>query len=341
VPRLPERPNLDHLRHEARTLLRSAKAGDPDAIERIRTFSDRITLSTAQFALAREYGLASWPILCRYVEELLRAPEVSNSSAESGNPSLGVLHGQMSEVPRYGGRPWYKDVARAGLERWDHFPVGADPRPLVLTGVAWRTAGFVDGASKRSFTAGAIKGIPGVPDEPVELLRRALRHSRVVSDTAFLVTHADRSQTEFWTDRGRRLLPAWRIESPNARGVVWVMDEATLDRVWVPPSESATRAAEPCTLHRATLFQDGVTLRLRFTGAPKSIVAYDGLILETTTAVCVIPVERLLKSIPRSTWTRTLNHSREFTVRLARPLGGRVLVSLTGRPLAVLPWIAK
>jgi ankyrin repeat protein len=57
---LPARPNLDHLRREARDLLRAAQAGDPAAAGRIAAVSAAPTLASAQLALAREYGFASW-----------------------------------------------------------------------------------------------------------------------------------------------------------------------------------------------------------------------------------------------------------------------------------------
>ena len=57
---LPARPSLDHLRHEARALLRAAQAGDTAAAARIGAVSGSLTLASAQLALAREYGFASW-----------------------------------------------------------------------------------------------------------------------------------------------------------------------------------------------------------------------------------------------------------------------------------------
>jgi hypothetical protein len=58
---LPERPNLDHLRKQAKVLLRELRARNPQA-----------KLSTAQHALAREYGFASWRDLKSHVQELVR-----------------------------------------------------------------------------------------------------------------------------------------------------------------------------------------------------------------------------------------------------------------------------
>ena len=65
---LPARPSLDHLRHEARDLLRAAQSGDTVAADRIRAVSATQTLASAQLALAREYGFASWARLKTAVE---------------------------------------------------------------------------------------------------------------------------------------------------------------------------------------------------------------------------------------------------------------------------------
>ena len=60
---LPARPDLDQLRHQAKDLLRAARAGDRVATARIQAVSGRMTLTDAQLAVAREYGFASWPKL--------------------------------------------------------------------------------------------------------------------------------------------------------------------------------------------------------------------------------------------------------------------------------------
>ena len=65
---LPARPSLDHLRHEARDLLRAAQSGDTAAADRIRAVSAAPTLASAQLAVAREYGFASWARLKTAIE---------------------------------------------------------------------------------------------------------------------------------------------------------------------------------------------------------------------------------------------------------------------------------
>jgi hypothetical protein len=72
---LPGRPDLDQLRRQARELLRAAAGGEPDALARLRAVSERVTLSAAQLAVAREYGFPSWPALRAEAERRRRLSE--------------------------------------------------------------------------------------------------------------------------------------------------------------------------------------------------------------------------------------------------------------------------
>jgi ankyrin repeat protein len=68
---LPVNPNLEHLKKQAKELLRSFQQGDAAALERFRflpAFSAGANLSGAQHVIAREYGFASWPKLKEHVE---------------------------------------------------------------------------------------------------------------------------------------------------------------------------------------------------------------------------------------------------------------------------------
>ena len=51
---LSAKPSLDHLRRQARDLLRAARAGDTTAAGRIRAVADALTLASAQLAVARQ-----------------------------------------------------------------------------------------------------------------------------------------------------------------------------------------------------------------------------------------------------------------------------------------------
>jgi ankyrin repeat protein len=65
----PVRPNLEQLKHQAKDLLRAIKQGEPSALAELQKHHLKITnpenarLADAQFALARSYGLPSWPRL--------------------------------------------------------------------------------------------------------------------------------------------------------------------------------------------------------------------------------------------------------------------------------------
>ena len=65
MSKLPIRPDLDHLRHQAKDLLRAARSGDLAALERVGAPP---SLARAQLAIARDYGFAAWPRLKIEVE---------------------------------------------------------------------------------------------------------------------------------------------------------------------------------------------------------------------------------------------------------------------------------
>src|SRR5271155_3733368 len=87
--RLPAHPNLDHLKAQAKDLLKSHAAHAPQTLQRLREFHPRfsslvnasiadakLTLSDAQLALAREYGCTTWTSLKRVVDNTSSATGV-------------------------------------------------------------------------------------------------------------------------------------------------------------------------------------------------------------------------------------------------------------------------
>lgn len=71
---LPQDPDLDQLRTQARELQRAVRAGDEAALGRVARWHpqpplpDELRLTAAQLVLAREHGFASWARLRRYVQ---------------------------------------------------------------------------------------------------------------------------------------------------------------------------------------------------------------------------------------------------------------------------------
>ena len=92
---LPQRPNLDHLRKQARTVLRSMREHRAD-----------VTLADAQHAVAREYGFASWPKLKAHVEAL---PQGAGAGRDGGGTAVG---GDVPQPPLF---PRFTEAARRAL----------------------------------------------------------------------------------------------------------------------------------------------------------------------------------------------------------------------------------
>jgi ankyrin repeat protein len=76
--KLPEKPNLEHLKKQAKELLRDFQQGDTAAADRFRAQNVRpsggpsLKLADAQHVIAHEYGFTSWPRLKEHVESLTR-----------------------------------------------------------------------------------------------------------------------------------------------------------------------------------------------------------------------------------------------------------------------------
>lgn len=69
---LPAKANLEHLKEQAKDLLRKLQQGDAAAIERVRShvsFSApaSLKLADAQHVIARDYGFSSWPKLKQHL----------------------------------------------------------------------------------------------------------------------------------------------------------------------------------------------------------------------------------------------------------------------------------
>jgi ankyrin repeat protein len=83
---LPAKPNLEHLKKQAKELLHDFEVSVPDAIERFRSLESASAppkLADAQHVIAREYGFSSWPKLKEHVESLVRALEPGESLSKA------------------------------------------------------------------------------------------------------------------------------------------------------------------------------------------------------------------------------------------------------------------
>lgn len=144
---LPAAPSLELLRKRARSLLRAHRAGEPEALDRVRRHHPRATeaiqLADAQLVVAREHGFASWPRLKAYVERVTaHGPDLRHvietdvgyfedraegllSAHEGGVPEAASVF--RRHLPQLGGaRPTIADARLAiarqhGFEGWDAF----------------------------------------------------------------------------------------------------------------------------------------------------------------------------------------------------------------------------
>lgn len=155
MPDLPARPDLGQLRIQAKDLLRAATTGDGEALARIRTVSHRLILASAQLAVAREYGFASWPKLKREVErrEIL------------DNRDLARLTALLAEEP---------ELATARMEHWCDHPKGASPLGYAAmlrydtAGGSWRNLTGTAAIASALLQAGApVDGEPEEPETPL------------------------------------------------------------------------------------------------------------------------------------------------------------------------------
>jgi ankyrin repeat protein len=89
---LPPRPNLEHLKNQARTLLRERLASESSATERFAHLgiaSPNPKLADALHVIAREYGFDNWPALKLHVEVASEdAMEAFTAAVKANNAAL-------------------------------------------------------------------------------------------------------------------------------------------------------------------------------------------------------------------------------------------------------------
>jgi len=148
MSQLPDRPDVDQLRRQARELHRAAADGDAGALGRLREVSDKITLSAAQLTIARDYGFPSWPRL---------KAEVDRRRAHADGPSQGDHQAEADQAA--GATP-------PPVKSWEEMRDWAAQLLLSRTGEdvqAWNRrvgeAGLADEQALRSWLAG--QGVTG------------------------------------------------------------------------------------------------------------------------------------------------------------------------------------
>jgi len=239
---------------------------------------------------------------------------------------------------------------RQALRTWSAFPAGATPRPLVLTGppVADPASGFPNGDAKLAYLEGAFKWPAGLPSGPATAagfpLITAREATGVLRSVAaqgppvpsrLTVTGVRLGTAVFDTDRGPRKLPAWLFGLAGVHDPAGVLAVAA-SRIFAPPGRPAN--GRPF-VDDARLGRGGRTLTVRFTGAASGTgpctAGYSVTQAASRTAVAVAVKEHAHGG---SVACAAVGYTRQVTVALAAPLGGRVLVdAASGVAVTVLP----
>jgi hypothetical protein len=142
---IPERPNLEQYKKQAKELARDCAQRQPAALDRIRRHHPRlrnrqelpaITLADAQLVLAREHGFPSWPQFAAHLETL----RIIRSLEDLPDPVNTFI--EVAVVPRHG---WH---ASGTLE---HAELILARYPHVATANIYTASVLADEATVRKF----------------------------------------------------------------------------------------------------------------------------------------------------------------------------------------------
>jgi GNAT superfamily N-acetyltransferase len=160
------RIDLERARRDAKELLRAARAGDRDALARMR--ADRApVLADAQRAVALALGAPSWPALVRRVrgEELLAAAR----AGRAGDVYRLLVAGAPANARDERGRTVLHLAAAGGWADVVDVLVGWAPVDRAAVDAAGRTAFSKDPVVARMLASGGVPGDFGWRPPPVEV----------------------------------------------------------------------------------------------------------------------------------------------------------------------------
>jgi hypothetical protein len=157
VKTLPDNPNLDHLRQQAKDLLAGLRDSEP-----------RVTLADAQASLAEQYGFRTWTELKAEVDRMRGRAEVADPAlarAVAERYGLGEVTGGMRSMarPDESGRQWSLETDRGRwavrtMDTW--WPI-VDVETEVALQEAAAGAGILLPAPVRSRSGSIVESIGG------------------------------------------------------------------------------------------------------------------------------------------------------------------------------------
>lgn len=251
--RLPDHPNVDQLKHQARDLLNSIRRGEPPAVAALKknhpgtVEPGSVKLADAQLVLARSYGAPSWPRLlfaCNLIDAIWR--EDLELIRELGMKDPELLHmfasspeGQRLLEPRTATRQTLHEMA-GKLPRPPRGAVMGMAETLNAPGLAYLLemgAKICDGTGDwRAPIALVLETYSRYPAGKHGCLQLLARHGIELPDTPPMAVH-----------RGRIDLPEAHLRR----------DAALLSRTFshheIYPRELGCHAEEPLAIHGTPL----------------------------------------------------------------------------------------
>jgi ankyrin repeat protein len=198
--RLPDDPNLEHLRNQAKTLLKQVRAGDAEALALAAEFhqdaSDRPAaepfrgLADAQLVIARSYGFPSWPQLGRHlgiVERYTRSPHLAPAGGPIETPGQRADEFLRLATLHYGqDDPQQPAAARALLTRFPEVAV-SNLFTMVVAGDVGAVRAELDRSPRHAVLQGGpfrwepllyltYSRLEVAPEAPLEIARLLLQH---------------------------------------------------------------------------------------------------------------------------------------------------------------------
>lgn len=126
---LPQQPNLEHLKKQAKALRTQHRHQDPACCERLRghdsayrpltnaqIFAAKFSINDAQRIIAREYGYPGWAALKKYIESLSQPLYHMVSDRAGYHRTITDSYDKRSAT--YDGSEWHRKVALTTVDYW-------------------------------------------------------------------------------------------------------------------------------------------------------------------------------------------------------------------------------
>jgi hypothetical protein len=209
--KLPVRPNLDQLKHQAKDLLRAIHAADPEALADLQTFHSQkldpanARLADAQLVLARSYEAPSWPRLvqsCKLIDAIWRDDIEAVREIVTRHPQL--IHESALITDRNWGLPmsYAANLGRDGIIKM-LYDLGARDLEHALNRATLQS---------KIGTARLLHELMGAPPPPVNMLGGAA-YTLSASGTAILFELG----VQLPVENGKRIAPVDVVLETDSR----------------------------------------------------------------------------------------------------------------------------